>query len=247
MGSKQRFVALLAALVLCLLGASGSAFAALQVEHSFDGSVYQPAGTLVGDVLTNSELTWQRPDFTKADLELLTKAIKSDGLYSVRVKTDKGTLLTSVPASCLSVSPFTEQAEIHADRNGGVVAFNYAVPSCQPHASSGSSSGSSKADGDDTSERPGTLGVRVLMPTPGPMLTLPEVMGEFADVSVDAADMASLGGAGAGLDPNAKPRAAAPGAKRGGPPPKDERSWLQKNWLFVAAGGMMVLNVLAKA
>ncbi|KXZ48386.1 hypothetical protein GPECTOR_28g793 [Gonium pectorale] len=193
----------------------------------------------------DSELTWQRSSLSEADLALLAKAAKADGLYSVRVQTPKGALLTSVPAKCLRARDLKEQAELHADRSGALVGFTYAVPSCKQLLVAGAAGGA--AAGGEAPALPERLPVRVVLPVPGPMLTQPELLGEFVDVSADAADLGSVAGS-VSYDPNAKPRAAGgPGRAGKNAPPPDERTWLQKNWLFIAAGVMMVVNVLAKA
>ncbi|GIL76459.1 hypothetical protein Vretifemale_6153 [Volvox reticuliferus] len=236
-------------LAICVVTAS------LEVEHSIGGSPFRPAGKLVGNLQSDMEFEWQRPALTPTEIELVEKSAASDGLYSVRIKTDKGSLLSSVPAKCLLLQDFTEQAVLHAGHEGFIEAFNYDVESCSSSvAADGSISdgyGGSSGDG-GVMARPERLPVRVKLPVPGPFLSMPEVMGEFADISVDAMEAGGL--AGAAFDPNAKPRAVPSnsaggqaGAKKGGPPPKDERTWLQKNWLYVVAIGMMVLNVLAKA
>ncbi|GIL64131.1 hypothetical protein Vafri_18090 [Volvox africanus] len=236
-------------LAICVVTAS------LDVEHSFGGSPFRPAGKLVGNLQSDTELEWQRPALTSDEFELVEKAAARDGLYSVRIKTDRGPLLSSVPAKCLLLQDFTEQAVLHAGHEGFIEAFNYDVESCSSSvAADGSTNdGHAGSAGDGGAvARPERLPVRVKLPVPAPFLSMPEVMGEFADVSVDAMEAGGL--AGAAFDPNAKPRAVPSnsaagqgGARKGGPPPKDERTWLQKNWLYVVAIGMMVLNVLAKA
>ncbi|EFJ47596.1 hypothetical protein VOLCADRAFT_120965 [Volvox carteri f. nagariensis] len=206
----------------------------------------------------DTELVWQRPALTPDELALLEKSASSDGLYSIRVKTDRGTLLSSVPAKCLLLDNLKEQVELQAGHDGFIESFNYGVESCSsagaPGAAASGGGGGGIPDGSGTGvgPRPDRLPVQVKVPAQGPTLLMPEVLGEFSDVYVDATEAGSVGAA--AYDPNAKPRTlpsggagGQAGARRGGPPPKDERTWLQKNWLYVVAIGMMVLNVVAKA
>jgi hypothetical protein len=71
------------------------------------------------------------------------------------------------------------------------------------------------------------------MPCIHPVLCI-SALPPHAEVQYDqvAGNLGSLNSLG---DPNAKPRAPV-GKAGGGKPEKDERSWLQKNWMFVAAG-----------
>ncbi|KAG2493868.1 hypothetical protein HYH03_008084 [Edaphochlamys debaryana] len=245
------------ALVLLALSFAGHARgAALTVEHSFGNGPFLPAGKLVGDV-KDVVMTWEREEsLSSAEEELLEKAIKEDGLYLLRVQTPRGTLLSSVRAACLKAPGFKEQAEVQADRSGALLAFSYSVPACSPAHAHGDGEGAEAAPAASSAPAPrsGALPVRVLLPFAGPLLVAPDAAGDFVDVSMDAPDP-SLAGAGAGsgaaYDPSAKPRAAAQAGgaaqRKGGPPPPDERTWLQKNWMFVVAGALMVFNVIAKA
>ncbi|KAG2447530.1 hypothetical protein HYH02_007454 [Chlamydomonas schloesseri] len=247
MGRTRAYLGLLAAIL-------SVASASVSVEHSLDGgATWQGAGKVVGDVLSDMVVNWERPALSDTELAQLEKAAQSNGLYVVRVKgggKSESELLTSVPAACLLGEKLFEKAELAADRSGQLLSFNYAISDCAKRVAGGavsppsatSSSSSSSEEGVGT--RPASLPVRVVLPRPGPALLVPEFVGEFADVNIDAELSAS-----GSLDPNAKPRAPvqAQGARKGAPPPKDERTWLQKNWMFVLAGGLMVFNMVMKA
>ncbi|KAG2425798.1 hypothetical protein HXX76_013423 [Chlamydomonas incerta] len=190
-------------------------------------------------------LNWERPALSDAELANLEKAAQSNGLYVVRVKSEKSELLTSVPASCLLGDKLFEKAEVAADRSGQLLSFNYAVADCGKRvAEAGGAAGSGRPSEEGVGTRPPSLPVRVVLPRAGPALLMPEFIGDFADVNIDA-DLTTTGS----LDPSAKPRTPvqSQAARKGAPPPKDERTWLQKNWMFVLAGAMMVFNMVMKA
>lgn len=228
-----------------LLAALARASAELIVEHSLDGgATYKPYGTIAGNIVTDGDLTWNRPELSAAERKQLEAVAQADGFYTVRARPSKGAgaplLASSVRASCLlGPGPVSEQAELQVHHGGSFVAFTYSVPSCVSSAKGGSTSTSSSSE----SNTHGSLPVRVVYPRVAPSLAIPEpLIGEFAEVPSDFGDLGSLGPQ--TLDPNARPRAAATAAAA---PPPDERTWLQKNWLFVAAGALMVFNVFAKA
>ncbi|PNW73105.1 hypothetical protein CHLRE_14g618950v5 [Chlamydomonas reinhardtii] len=239
MNQRQALLAVLAAII-------SIASAAVSVEHSLDGgATFLPAGKVVGNVLSDMVVNWERPALSDAELAKLEKAAQSNGLYLLRVKADKSELLSSVPASCLLGDKLFEKAEVAVDRGGQLLSFNYAITDCAKRAAgtaTGASAPSPSEEGVGT--RPPSLPVRVVLPRPGPALLVPEFVGDFVDVNVDA-DLTTTGT----LDPGAKPRAPVQGqaARKGAPPPKDERTWLQKNWMFVLAGAMMVFNMVMKA
>eukprot|EP00198_Chlamydomonas_reinhardtii_P000506 XP_001689841.1 predicted protein [Chlamydomonas reinhardtii] len=184
---------------------------------------------LIPTVFVDMVVNWERPALSDAELAKLEKAAQSNGLYLLRVKADKSELLSSVPASCLLGDKLFEKAEVAVDRGGQLLSFNYAITDCAKRAAgtaTGASAPSPSEEGVGT--RPPSLPVRVVLPRPGPALLVPEFVGDFV---------------------GAKPRAPVQGqaARKGAPPPKDERTWLQKNWMFVLAGAMMVFNMVMKA
>lgn len=216
--------------LLVVAAAVRSALGALVIEHSLDGGAsFQAAGAVLGDPAQDSLLTWHR-SLTDPELAQLQQLAQRDGFYTVRASgLGKGTFISSVRAACLAGSA-AEQVQLQIDHNRNMAGFTYALSSCPA-----SPSGAATALGNE-------LTVRVMSPVAAPLLLMPDVSGgaQFSEIQYDEV-------AGSLSDPNAKPRA--PVGKVGGKPglgQKDERTWLQKNWMFLAAGVLLVVNVLGK-
>lgn len=223
--------------LLLVLVSLGCGLAVPTIEHSTDGgATFTHAGHIVGDPLQDSTLTWERT-VQEAELAKLQNVAQQDGFYLVRVSgLGKGAFVASVRAACLS-DAVEDQAELLLTYGGDLAGFTYALTSCAPHAAHDSCQLLNK-----------DVKVKVVMPAPAPLMLLPDtLLGDFSDIPYEsvAGNPNDLGAA--------KPRAPVPKAapskpgEPAAPPPKDDRTWWQKNWLFVVAGGMLVLNMLTKA
>lgn len=226
--------------LLLLASWCSSSLADYAFEHSLDGRSFEHAG-----VVTDS-LEFDRAAPTSSEVNSLYELAKADGFYSTRIDVGSNRhVVSSVRARCLFSEESKHELQLTLDVDGNILSFSYrapASPACDvapvPKANF---------------KFPPTT-VRAYAPAPGA-----EVKTQDADVAANIAKTvltAEGGGAAVGAAPgfigggksSGSLQTQTPGAqgKAGGPPAKDERTWLQKNWLFAVAIGMMVLNIVGR-
>eukprot|EP00245_Coleochaete_scutata_P006105 TRINITY_DN20248_c0_g1_i1.p1 TRINITY_DN20248_c0_g1~~TRINITY_DN20248_c0_g1_i1.p1 ORF type:complete len:324 (-),score=64.67 TRINITY_DN20248_c0_g1_i1:207-1178(-) len=168
----------------------------------------------------------ERKAFSADDKAAFEDLVAKGGYYRVRLpanilKPSKANVMASTKARCLAAASFQETLEIHVDHMGNVVGFSY------------------KPKADCSKEYSDTL-----------------VQGEFgSSVAVShakiaprllpAAEQPAGAGAGVGMGVNMAKAgrsnvAGAPGEKA----PEPEKTFWQKYWLYIIAGGMLVMNVM---
>ena len=189
----------------------------------------------------------ERAEWGGAEQEEFRRLVAEDGFYRIRVPArplaagEGGHLVAAVKARCLASSQFTEQIVLHPDMAGNLVSLEYNTPSRACRAAPPASFAFS----------PKSQAV-VKTPKVAPQLS---GAGGGKDVPVAGAVKmdGALGGDGAMTGPDGKPL-----------PKKDERPWYQKvrlrarrrrregrgtdtekkNWMFLMAITMLVLNIL---
>ncbi|WIA20027.1 hypothetical protein OEZ85_005896 [Tetradesmus obliquus] len=255
------------AVLLLLLAASSTVSRAAQtqciVEHSLDGgSSYQRIGLLQLDDDTKggqSAVTgsYQRQPTTAQQLDQLKQLVEQDRLYLWRLKPQgQPTILTSIKAACFAQHLQQHTPVLHLDAAGHVISSQLAVPashdgSCSP-AKALAELAVLKHDAQAMAE-PVEMQVVVKAPVLAPRVPAgPEgVPVELATAAAGGApkpagqqqQQQQGGQAGAGGQQQQQQEGAEGEAAA---PPVDNRTWWQKNWLFVMAGGTFVLNMALK-
>ena len=189
----------------------------------------------------------ERAEWGGAEQEEFRRLVAEDGFYRIRVPAqplapgEGGHLVAAVKARCLASSQFTEQIVLHPDMAGNLVSLEYNTPSRACRATPPAS----------FAFNPKSQAV-VKTPKVAPQLS---GAGGGKDVPVAGAVKmdGAMGGDGAMTGPDGKPL-----------PKKDERPWYQKvrlharrwrrqgrrtdsdqkNWMFLMAITMLVLNIL---
>lgn len=171
----------------------------------------------------------------------LEMQVKSNGLYKLRVSSGMAgsPALTSIPARCLVSSNCTERLHLHLTSTGEVTAINFALLQCPCHSGI-STPGTLPQSWAFADESP----VLVWLPERAPALHLAPKPPQDQDKTPSQqakgrAPASDLAGARTPL---------AEGEEGAGEvePPKDERSWLQKNWLILLPLGFVLVNVLGQ-
>ncbi|KAK9831413.1 hypothetical protein WJX81_002778 [Elliptochloris bilobata] len=219
--------------LLALLPAVLAQHISLQLEHSLDGARFTPAGRISGNLEIDEDgslaaLALQRDALSTAEEEAFAQLVKGDGMYLLRASAGAppaATLLTALPARCLTTPGFQELLQLDASPAGRPLALSYAAGCC-------------------SMARPGprawaparTAPVAVRLPAAAPAIAIPAKPIEQ--------------GAPAAPEPPKRQPAAKEGAKAGEveeklPPPPDTRTWLQKNWIFAVPVVMIIFNMLS--
>lgn len=233
-----------AVLFIAFLSAYGYCQANLQLnlEHSLDGRSFTTAGNISGHITkrgtVSEHLILIRKALSSAQRKAFEQLAKQDGFYTIRVSPNwdatatNGAVSTSVRAMCLVLSDFREDIRVAWDvESSSPLSVQYRLLgyNCEPGNSS---------------------------------LLTEKLFGQWdfprrSDVLLEVAQVAwpvqVTGG-----DVTQAPEKAAAAAKtinkatesgEGGETPpevKDERTWLQKNWMMVVLVGVMILNMVMK-
>lgn len=208
-------------------------------EHDV-GKGFESAGVIV-DLPTGDD---------KLNLELQFKGTAppklagSQGYYRLRapLSPPSNPLQVSITRGCLSAAGLDDRLVVHTDARGRAVALTYA------------SRGSCRAAGDGPGEGAVSLAVNLPLSMAAPVLA-PQLRAEHvqgAAHSIDTGGQAPAAGRGPGAGA-AKGVPGQPGTAQGRPgqlgaaPPQEEKTWLQKNWIFLLPLCFIVLNFLGQA
>lgn len=224
--------------------------AELNVLHSVDGKSFTSAGYLTED------FNWERPQLSSDEVNALAELAKRDGFYHLRVhpkRTSSQYVSSSVRARCLFAGDKLEdRLHLTYDSDNNLQGITYKVPatSACDHVPT-------------TAVIPLSYPTQVMAFFPSRAVEVRlqdlEVQANVAKMVLGADAGASVGTPGAaGFIGGGKPagsgaphqQAAATtttgDGKTGAAPKVDDRSWLQKNWLFAVAIGMMLLNIMGR-
>lgn len=216
-------------LALCVLGILGSVAEPLTLvlEHKL-ADVFEPAASLHGlqaDSETHTQrLTLQWQHTKSSHVSQLNQLAKDDKLYTMRVKPPAaGTapgVMFSMPAACFAAAlRDAHRLDVRLGPAGELVGLDL-----RHHASL-------QCTG-ELAAWPARTDAKVVMPVPGvDMSTVdeaPEGGKQQPDPQLAQAMTQAQGDQGAG----------------DGKKPQKEKTFWEKNWLFMLAGGMLLLNVL---
>lgn len=234
------------------------------MEHSLDaGQSFSTAGHIhleEGDAVSG---IFERDPISSTQLSRLQQLVESDRLYLWRVTLpDQPPVLTSIKAACLAPALTSAAYALHIDAAGHIMSAQISVPSAAlpPGGSCSTSHALQALQRLSAADLSGvkTVDVAVHTARAGPAVPKPpEAATPDLSAAAGAAQQAQQkqaqqrqqqaaqqrrqqGGSAGGKD-------GAEGAEgEAAPPPVDDRTWLQKNWLIVLAGSMMVVNILMK-
>eukprot|EP00877_Chromochloris_zofingiensis_P013787 jgi/Chrzof1/8662/Cz03g19070.t1 len=214
-------------------------------EHSLDGTRFTKAGEIVGPeglkADTTEEYQLRREPITDSQLAALQKLVEQDGLYAVQVSLpDQQPVRASLPAACIANHLFQENISLHLDRTGHIVGLQVSTPTgrCDKDAALQKLSEVPR----QLLSQPPDAAVPVKSPGPAPAVPQgPPGVHEQPLLGVQQGQQQPQ----QQLTQSQQQGGAAGDGERP-PPPPDNRTWLQKNWLFVMAGGVMVLNLVLK-
>ncbi|KAF6258286.1 hypothetical protein COO60DRAFT_1519884 [Scenedesmus sp. NREL 46B-D3] len=252
--------------LLLLLAASSTVCRAAQtqcvVEHSLDGgSTFQRIGLLqLDDDKQGGQAgvsgSYERQPTTTQQLDHLKQLVEQDRLYLWRLKPQgQPPILTSIKAACFAQHIQQHTPVLHLDAAGHIISSQLSVPAshdglCSP-AKALAELAALQRDAEALVE-PGEIQIVVTAPQLAPRVpTAPD--GAPLDLG------AAAGGVPKPAGQQQQQQGAAQGSQAGAggqqqegaegqpaPPPVDNRTWWQKNWLFVMAGGTFVLNMALK-
>eukprot|EP00887_Chlorella_sp_A99_P004325 scaffold15.g4325.t1 len=237
------FLLLLAA---CLAaGASGERSVAL--EHSLDGQTF----TQAGEVLLPADdkaaavgiATLQtRAQLSEAQQQAVRHLVQDGGLYRIRVPVstsggggpDGEYVTASIPARCWAAAGFSTTLALHLLSAGRVAGVAFQLP-C-------SSASAVPALGTDTPVAlPQTSPVHVVLPRTVPAVHMPQPTQQQQQQAAAAKEAAARQTASAQQD--GEDGEGESGERKGKQaPPKDERTWLQKNWMVLIGAGLLMAN-----
>jgi len=185
----------------------------------------------------------------------LEKAVQSDGLYQLRISTTAvgggknkkkaasgavSFLVTSMKASCLAAAKYKDHLNLHFDELGEtLISADHTASNVD--CLSVSTTHSQLSDEKVTVERIGPTTSSIKFSKVAPALSVTKRRkkssrrGVEADNEVDGATDLRYEDDDDDDDEETKE------------PPKDERTWVQKNWMLVLAGGMMAVNLMGSA
>lgn len=230
------------------------------VEHSLDGRTFQQIGLihLEDDFNGNQPIvtgTYERQPFTDNQRQQLQQLVEQDRLYLWRVQLEgQPAVLTSIKASCLAQNFGSQAPILNLNSAGQIVSAQLSVPSSvEGTCSSSKALQSLQQLSQDAMREPEPLKVVVHTPKAAPSVP------RFPPLAEAPADPYAAAGAAKTGQPAQQQARRPPGQQSSDgeqqtdadaaqqTPPPDNHTWWQKNWLFVMAGGTMVLNMALKA
>eukprot|EP00891_Asterochloris_glomerata_P004267 jgi/Astpho2/4267/fgenesh1_pg.00064_%23_62_t len=200
-----------------------------------------------------SQMTLERSLLASHDRRAFEELVAQDGFYAVRLtpseRTQQRHVQTAVRARCLAQSNAPREAlTLHLNGDGTVSALEYAS-NC-----SAEMTGTQLPQGWQLKQE---LPVHVKWPPRADILrpiARPQTGPGAGKLSGIPFDASLYGSPLQGQDPQqpgqrqqqgaAKTSTGADGKKKGPPAEPDNRSWIQKNWLFLVPLGLMMLNMM---
>ena len=213
-------------------GQGGAQEVVVAMEHSLDGVTWTKAGALTAqrtrEGVSNvrlSRLQVRRDGMAKEDSAAFQRLIDNDSLYRVRVpggvagaeaNGEKPHVLAFVKARCLAHAGMHEHVSLHVDGTGNVVALEYRTPSgqCAPDLAPVKQESWAFARATANVKYP-----RVVPPLKGSHVQPSE------GAQGDAAEEVRLG-------------------PDGQPVPKKQKTFFQRNWMFIMPALFLVMNLI---
>jgi len=162
--------------------------------------------------------------------ELLDAARKDPAsMYHFRVSTDKdseSSVMSSIPASCWIQAGDKAHIQLHGDQGDSVQAVSLHAPCSGEQVGDGPVGAMARVD-------------RISILRPHVAQDLPVSLSTGQTIDLEASVL--------GSNDQALPQKQDEGKPNQEEPKKDDRTWLQKNWLFVALGFFILANRLGAA
>ena len=161
----------------------------------------------------------------------LVTAARQDpsNMYHFRVSIDKGSdsaVMSSIPASCWIQAGDKARIQLHGDQGESVQAVSLHAPCHGEQVGDGSVGSMARVD-------------RISILKPHVAQDLPVSLSTGQTIDLEASVL--------GSNEQALPQKQDGGKSNQEEPKKDDRTWLQKNWLFVALGFFILANRLGAA
>eukprot|EP00884_Botryococcus_braunii_P016684 jgi/Botrbrau1/369/Bobra.110_2s0025.1 len=210
------------------------------LEHDLNGQFVR-GGRIFGTLnpLGTSTIKLQRDEWGYTEKEYFSNLVTKNGFYRLKLPSSAGIvpqpLLFSVPARCLAGVKGSENIRVQVTDDGLLVGVSYDLGSlaCNGEANDAVKDWSPPLDSN----------VAVTVPRPAPEVSV-EPTPMFAG-SQQSTGLGSAGGRSAPLGQQAESsQEGSEGSSEGEQAPRpDERTWFQKNWIFVVPVAMLVMNV----
>eukprot|EP00803_Ostreobium_quekettii_P002668 evm.model.scf_1497.3 EVM.evm.TU.scf_1497.3 scf_1497:29634-32889(-) len=207
-----------------------SSLVEIPVEHSLGDGRFVAAGVLIGEISRQGgimgPLRFARNKLSKQEVKQIQVLLEEDRNYRIRLPGDpinKGSayVMASLRTRCLAQSGFEESLHLELTEDNRIVGLDYqpANGRCDPLDGMDSTVGVTPAFSEETT-------VLYRYPSKEPTLS----MDDIATAIEEEGDLS------AGVD---KPPGVA-GRRKG----KKEKTWVEKNWMFLLAGGVILMQVL---